>query len=61
MDNWISVKDKTPQENGYYIVFNGVKVFSSYFMKELDDMAFVDTPKKHPVTHWQPFPNPPYE
>ena len=23
MDNWISVKDKTPQENGYYIVFNG--------------------------------------
>lgn len=61
MTEWISVKDKLPQENGHYIVFNGVQVFSSYFMKELDDMAFVDTPKNHPVTHWQTFPNPPYE
>lgn len=32
MAEWISVKDKLPQENGHYIVFNGVQVFSSYFI-----------------------------
>lgn len=48
-----------PKENGHYIVFNGVKVFISYFMVEIGDLAFVDSPKKFQVTHWQPLPEPP--
>ena len=50
-NNWIAVSKQMPKENGHYIVFNGVKVFVSYFMSEMDELAFVDSPKRFPVTH----------
>lgn len=58
-NNWIAVLEQMPKENGHYIVFNGVNVFISYFMVEMDELAFVDSPNDFPVTHWQPLPEPP--
>lgn len=62
---WISVKDRLPEESGYYLyaarhpycgLQNGIGV--SYFMHKVKDWKKIN---KVYVTHWMPLPEPPTE
>ena len=64
---WISVEDRLPDKNDFYLAFDGgeeVKYF--YYMNE-DGVHYwnYQHPTKHwlrknnPVTHWMPLPEPP--
>ncbi len=67
LDNWISVSDELPKDNGYYLVNtfdefekeNFVEKFEYHNKKwyEWDDYNGTDIEKF--VTHWQPLPQPP--
>lgn len=60
---WISVKDRLPDERDYYLCHlsdaNGQKVFRvNFFICEKD--GFGKSGKfDGPVTHWMPLPEPP--
>lgn len=54
---WISVKDRMPEQYSYVIVFTGLEVTEAFY----DGWRFGCTSKSHPisVTHWMPLPEPP--
>lgn len=60
--DWISVKDRLPEEKGEYIVFDGDDVFGAYY--DAYDRRWTDTTEGYfefRVTHWRPMPEPPKE
>ena len=64
VDEWVSVKDRLPEESGYYLVFAdiGRSEVLSYSKKYKAFNAFDDSYSESnviPVTHWMPLPNPP--
>ena len=64
VQEWVSVKDRLPEESGYYLVFadNGRREVLSYSKKYQAFNAFDDAYSEEyviPVTHWMPMPNPP--
>ncbi len=67
--DWVSVKDKLPEENENVILFDGSEVFCGnfFFGKEnricwgiqaCDGICYGNY-KKDEITHWMPLPNPP--
>lgn len=63
-NRWISVKDRLPEESGYYLVFAdiGRSEVLSYSKKYQAFNAFDDSYSERnviPVTHWMPMPMPP--
>jgi hypothetical protein len=60
--NWISVKDRLPDENGFYLVattFHSAKVRYTSYKKDTDyPWAYFQTKE---ITHWMPLPEPPKE
>lgn len=61
VQEWISVKDRMPEEDNRVLVWLGVKLY---------DYTRIDTDRLHngrwirwgkDVTHWMPLPNPPKE
>ena len=64
VQEWISVKDRLPEESGYYLVFadNGRREVLSYSKKYQAFNAFDDAYSEEyviPVTHWMPLPERP--
>lgn len=64
MPNWISVKDKLPEEFAPVIVCRrspklGIVVEQGY--KDVRDWWRVPGCRTRSVTHWMPFPDPPKE
>lgn len=50
---WISVKDRLPEDNTNVLVTDGLNVFRSKVWEKFFDMG--------PVTHWMPLPEQPEE
>ena len=42
MSEWISVKDRLPQENGYYLVWLKDTEPKKYYLDEVIDCSYVD-------------------
>ena len=67
VQEWISVKDRLPDENGYYlceVCFSSVSDCKSYRRMILywEDNVWIDMPncfKTRKPTHWMPLPLPP--
>ena len=67
VQEWISVKDRLPDENGYYlceVCFSSVSDCKSYRRLILywEDNVWIDMPncfKTRKPTHWMPLPQPP--
>ena len=67
VQEWISVKDRLPEENGYYlceVCFSSVSDCKSYRRMILywEDNVWIDMPncfKTRKPTHWMPLPEPP--
>lgn len=64
MSNWISVKDRLPEDYGTYIVClaNGTvfeMTFSNIGATRWFKVNICDEYQGNPVTHWMPFPEPP--
>jgi len=67
VQEWISVKDRLPDENGYYlceVCFSSVSDCKSYRRMILywEDNVWIDMPncfKTRKPTHWMPLPQPP--
>lgn len=69
MNNWISVEDRLPEEKvnvlvaGYAYNKPGGEYWQSigarYDGRWVEDAEDVGYWEKHPVTHWQPLPEPP--
>jgi hypothetical protein len=55
MSEWISVKDRLPEEAGYYLVYPRDKYHTSWFNRGFA----VTTLYSIKVTHWMPLPQPP--
>ncbi len=62
MSNWISVKERLPEDDGYYLTFTTEHTCEVYrydgdgeWVTDYDDTA------NHDITHWQPLPEPPKE
>ena len=67
MSKWISVEDKQPPKNDYYLAWDGGPD-ARYFHYNCDEGVHYwnfQHPTKHwlrkdnPVTHWMPLPEPP--
>ena len=63
-NGWISVKDRLPEESGYYLVFTDIGRIAllSYSKKYRAFNAHDDSYSEEymiSVTHWMPLPNPP--
>lgn len=60
---WISVDDRIPDTDGWYITERGGGVHAEYFIK--DELAIghwtLDDRYCAAPTHWQPLPEPPKE
>lgn len=63
MSEWISVKDRLPEDNGKYLVcVDGDKINPPYVITwwfwngKFEDFQYF--PSRH-VTHWMPIPEPP--
>lgn len=57
--NWISVEDRLPEEEGYYLISNigGIAVDHFYTYETPSTFGLSDSE----ITHWQPLPDPPPE
>lgn len=56
---WISVKDRLPQKQGFYRVYhkNSKAICDRFYYKDCPDL-FVNV-KDDPITHWKPMEQPP--
>ena len=65
MPRWISVAERLPEANGYYLTYVESALFpnSYYFnmIKFIDGEFIEDHCVIHRVTHWMPLPKPPKE
>ena len=65
MPRWISVAERLPEANGYYLTYVESALFpnSYYFnmIKFIDGEFIEDHCVIHRVTHWMPLPEPPEE
>ena len=64
VQEWISVKDRLPQENGRYLTANKrwddkINVFDLWFNGGFWYVDGEDDVFDFEVTHWMPMPNPP--
>ena len=64
VQEWISVKDRLPEENGRYLTANKrwddkISVFDLWFDSGFWYIDMVDEVFDFEVTHWMPLPNPP--
>ena len=64
VQEWISVKDRLPEESGYYLVFTDIGRIAllAYSKKYQAFNAHDDSYLEEyviPVTHWMPMPAPP--
>jgi hypothetical protein len=63
--DWISVKDRLPEEDDYYLLANETNVFTDFvFEQEIflrGKAAYYNIEKRsgHRFTHWMPLPEPP--
>ncbi|WP_010278851.1 DUF551 domain-containing protein [Paenibacillus senegalensis] len=63
-DNWVSVKDRLPEQEGYYLTYTQqAGIFTTRFIggevRAFTDMlGFAAYPG---ITHWMPLPEPPKE
>lgn len=60
MCDWISVKEKMPEEIGDYLTYIQKPLFNLFYRDVLTfggECGFLDQGKY--VTHWQPLPEPP--
>lgn len=62
MNNWVSVKDRLPGDDSYYLTFTTEHTCAVYrydgdgeWVTDYDDTA------NHDITHWMPLPEPPGE
>lgn len=60
MSNWISVKERLPEDDNYYLTYTTEHTCVVYrydgdgeWVDDWDDSA------NHDITHWQPLPEPP--
>ena len=61
MSEWISVKERMPEENQRALAWDGHKIFDcahcgDVWFETVDDWA-INT--NYPITHWMPLPEPP--
>lgn len=71
MSNWISVKERLPEESGFFITWQGISKYIGrpeilYYHKDEDDGFKWSTTKNGwtaglKITHWMPLPEPPEE
>jgi hypothetical protein len=63
MSEWISVKDRLPEEDGKYIVskINGEVDVYMYYTGKYDNCGWYSSPwyKGNDALYWMPFPSPP--
>ena len=61
--NWISVKDRLPEKNGRYLVYENGEVYSAEYEKNRPDSEWTDDYEGYfmKVSHWMPLPEPPEE
>ena len=59
VQQWISVKDRLPEKQGFYRVYhkNSKAICDRFYYKDCPDL-FVNV-KDDPVTHWKPMEQPP--
>jgi hypothetical protein len=58
-DNWVSVEDDLPKEDGCYFIFDGLEVLKAGWINDkwfLSERGFCWTEF---TTHWMPLPQPP--
>jgi hypothetical protein len=62
-DNWISVKDRLPDESIHvrWLCADGVEDVGFFFKEKGNLFATWDLCSYSEVTHWQPLPEPPKE
>ena len=61
---WISVKDRLPEKNGRYLVYENGVVYSAEYEKNRPDSEWTDDYEGYldmMVSHWMPLPEPPEE
>lgn len=66
---WISVKDRLPEDDKYYLITDGnvsdiadFNIYSKRFLILIDDreeQSFNGLYSNSVITHWMPLPNPP--
>ncbi|WP_019518759.1 DUF551 domain-containing protein [Faucicola boevrei] len=66
MSNWISVDERLPSENGFYLVCYDREFHDGSYFKKIDIVEFCQAINKFNfyhdfITHWQPLPQPPKE
>ena len=65
LDNWISVEDELPEENGYYLCFapNDDDIEAIIVLEFNDNKCWWDYDNllTEYITHWQSLPKPPKE
>ena len=65
MSKWISVEDRLPEKQGYYLVYTEEDgVFSAEYNPKRERCPWTDESEGYcdfPVTHWMPLPEPPKE
>ena len=70
MTEWICVKDKLPEKDGEYLVYDGELMWTSLYKWPTDKgnalgfgTLFIPTAPfvSKRITHWMPLPNPPEE
>ena len=58
MSNWISVKDRLPENTGNVLVSDGKKVGEFTYIKYVSGIGKWNR-NYEGITHWQPLPEPP--
>ncbi len=58
MNEWISVKDRLPEEGKYYLIYDDFRIWFAHYRGKVfqDKLNYYKE-----VTHWMPLPDPPRE